>query len=222
MDIVLCSITREKNPNDTILGKSIEKIGDVSSWIQTENVGDNAKGLSQYYNDCLEKFRDSDIIVFCHDDVDLIFSDLSYQAAAALKHFDVAGVAGCISPKIIDKNLWHWMAGDIKNCRGIAGHAANKDQFYVTSFGVTPARVTILDGVFLVLNVKSIINKGIKFDEQFMFHHYDIDFSLTCNKHALKLGVWPFLINHQSPGLKNFNEAWNTSNQKFINKWKKI
>jgi GT2 family glycosyltransferase len=92
--------------------------------------------------------------------------------------------------------------------------------FYVTSFGPTPSRVAIIDGVFMAINLEKIASAGVRFDEQFKFHHYDIDFSLQCNKNSLKIGVWPILINHQSPGLKGFDDSWNSSNEKFINKWK--
>jgi hypothetical protein len=222
MDTVLCSITRDEDPNNTVLGKSVEKIGDVYFSMETGNSGSNLKGLGQYYNECLEKFSDYNYIVFCHDDVDLVLSDLSYQVQAAMEHFDVAGVAGCVNPKIIEKNLWHWMAQDMKNCRGFAGHSVNEQgAFQVTSFGPTPARVTLLDGVFLAVNVKKLRETKTNFDNQFLFHHYDIDFSLTCNKNKLKLGVWPFLINHRSPGLRDFDQNWVQSNEKFINKWKK-
>jgi len=220
MEIVICSITQKKKIEDTVLGKSIEKMGDFTFDMQTNNSGKDAVGLPEYYNKCLNKYSDVDYIVFVHDDVDIINSDLLYQVHAGLKSYDVIGVAGCINPKIIERNLWHWMAQDMKNCRGIAGHPSGSGDFYVTTFGPTPNRVAILDGVFLAVNVGKIINSGTLFDEQFKFHHYDIDFSLTCNQNKLKLGVWPILINHQSPGLKDFSDDWNNSNEKFINKWK--
>ena len=134
--------------------------------------------------------------------------------------YDVVGVAGCVNPKIIEKNLWHWMAMSKENYRGIAGHPHGQNNFFVTSFGPTPSRVALIDGVFMAINNKKIYSSSIRFDEQFNFHHYDIDFSLTCNKNNYKIGVWPVLINHQSPGLKSFDDSWNSSNKKFIDKWK--
>ena len=222
MDIVLCSITREKTPENTLLANSLKKVGDVNYYIETNNAGENPKGLSKFYNECLERFSDREYIVFVHDDVELVLSDLSYQVTAAMEKFDVAGVAGCVNPKIQEKNLWHWMAEVHGNMRGFAGHSRSSDDFIITSFGPTPARVVILDGVFLAVNVQKLNDSEIKFDEQFKFHHYDIDFSLACNKNQLKLGVWPFIINHRSPGLANFHEDWVKSNELFINKWKKV
>jgi GT2 family glycosyltransferase len=216
MNIVVCSATKKKNPEDTAIWKSLQKIGDIDIDIECENT----KGLGKYYNNCIKKHSDSDSIVFVHDDVDIINSDLSYQLLEGFKKYDVIGVAGCVSPKIIEKNLWHWMAGDRNNCRGIAGHPVDEKSFFVTSFGATPSRVTVIDGVFMALNTKRILSTGTFFDEEFNFHHYDIDFSLTCNANGIKIGVCPILINHQSPGLKEFDSTWDASNLKFINKWK--
>lgn len=215
---IICSITKQKNFNNTLLWNSLKKFtSEADHKIETNNT---TKGLSKYYNECLEEFKDYDSIVFVHDDVDIINKDLNYQLEQGFKKYDIIGVAGCVNPKIIEKNLWHWMAGERENCRGIAGHPNSSDSFFVTSFGPTPARTVIIDGVFMAINVKKLINTNARFDEQFTFHHYDIDFSLTCNKNNLKIGVWPILINHNSPGLREFNSVWNDSNQKFINKWK--
>lgn len=222
MDTVICSITKD-NFFDTILYNSIKGIN-CSLHYNENNKG--SIGLSKFYNDCINNYSEKKYIknlIFCHDDVQIINADFIEQVKKGLVEYDVLGVAGCVNPKIIEKNLWHWMAGDKQNLRGIAGHPYNekvKDSFYVTSFGPTPSRVAIIDGVFMAINLEKIASAGVRFDEQFMFHHYDIDFSLQCNKNSLKIGVWPILINHQSPGLKEFDDSWNSSNEKFIKKWK--
>jgi hypothetical protein len=214
---IVCSITRKKKAEDTILYKSLQKIN-IDFYFETNNT---TKGLGTFYNECLYKNKDKDTIIFVHDDVDIINKDLEYQLSQAFKQFDVVGVAGCVEPKIIEKNLWHWMPGDVKKLRGIAGHPYGPvNNFFVTSFGPTPDRVAIIDGVFMAINVKKLNGVNCKFDEQFMFHHYDIDFSLTCNVNKLKIGVWPILINHRSPGLRDMDGKFENSNQYFINKWK--
>jgi glycosyltransferase involved in cell wall biosynthesis len=218
MDIIVCSITRKLNAKDTILYKSLQNIN-VEWYIET---GNTKKGLGQFFNECINNYSSKEVIVFVHDDVEFISTDLDKQLSNAFKSFDVIGVAGCVNPKIIEKNLWHWMAQTKDNLRGIAGHPVSEENFYVTSFGPTPARAAIIDGVFMALKTRKIIETNTKFDEQFLFHHYDIDFSLTCNKNKVKIGVWPILINHQSPGLKEFDSKFQTSNENFIKKWKNI
>lgn len=221
MDTVICSATKGSF-FDSILYKSTIKNVHCSTLYEENNT---TKGLSQFYNECINRYKNSNDIkylIFCHDDVQIINGDFIEQTKKGLEVYDVIGVAGCINPKIIEKNLWHWMT-DKSNYRGFAGHPydiSNKNSFYVTSFGPTPARVAIIDGVYMAVNLSKLSKTDVKFDEQFTFHHYDIDFSLQCNKNSLKIGVWPILINHQSPGLHQFNETWNDSNEKFIKKWK--
>lgn len=217
MKPIICSITKRKLANDTILYRSIVD-SKIDFYIEHNNT---TKGLGKFFNECINSYSDRDCIIFIHDDVRLISTDIIYQLNNAFKQFDVVGVAGCVNPKIIEKNLWHWMAGDRSNLRGFAGHPVDSnDHFFVTSFGTTPSRVAIIDGVFMAVKPQKLIESKSYFDEQFMFHHYDIDFSLTCNKNKLKIGVWPILINHQSPGLKDFDTTFEESNKKFINKWK--
>jgi glycosyltransferase involved in cell wall biosynthesis len=223
MEFRFCSITSKSNFEETVLGSSdFFKKNKNKFYYEVNNR--NSKGLSQFYNECIEKYKSTDYIVFCHDDVDIVNDDVENQIYKGMQEFDILGVAGCVNPKIIEKNLWHWMAQEKNNLFGIAGHPIDlnsKRTFYVTSFGPTPSRVAIIDGVFMAIKTQKIVETGTKFDEQFMFHHYDIDFSLTGNKNKLKIGVWPILINHMSPGLREFSQEWSDSNKKFINKWKK-
>ena len=176
-------------------------------------------GLSEYYNNIIEThYHKFDTLIFCHHDVSLRYTNIQ-AVLDGLKQYDVVGVAGGINPKIVEKNLWHWMMPK-DSYRGIAGHSMDDQSMYVTSFGPTPSRVAILDGVFLALDSKKIYNSKARFDNNFKWHHYDIDFSLTCNYNKLKLGVWPILIQHDSPGLWNIDDIeWNRSNQYFIKKW---
>lgn len=215
---MVCSITRKSRVQDTILYNSLKKLN-VDYHFESNNT---EKGLGKFYNQCISKFANKDALVFIHDDVDIINVDLEYQLQNAFKRFDVVGVAGCVNPKIIEKNLWHWMGEAKENLRGIAGHPHDNssEDFFVTSFGPTPSRTAIIDGVFMALKMDKIRETNVQFDEKFMFHHYDIDFSLTCNKNRLKIGVWPILINHQSPGLKSFDKNFEDSNSYFITKWK--
>jgi len=190
--------------------------------IHLEVVYNNTEiGLPEYYNSIIEtRYNDFDTIILCHHDVSLKYTNFS-TIKDGLRHYDVLGVAGGLNPQILDKNLWHWMVPK-EDYRGIAGHTASPDSLFLTTFGPTPSRVTVLDGVFLALDAKKVYNSGARFDQQFMWHHYDIDFSLTCNSKKLKLGVWPIIIQHDSPGLRDLNDGgWNKSNELFIKKWKR-
>lgn len=206
--------------SNCILEESIQYHKDIEFNIRYNN---KSVGLCEYYNSIINTQSEFDILIFCHHDVSLKYCNLRSVVEEGLKHYDVIGVAGCREPRIVEKNLWHWMS-DRHHQRGFAAHpiSLGSKELFVTAFGPSPDRVAVLDGVFLALDAKKIKNSKARFDEQFLWHHYDIDFSLTCNKNKIRLGVWPVLINHQSPGLLNVNDIeWNRSNKAFIEKWTK-
>ncbi len=227
MNIVACTITREKDRCQTKIFQNLQKINNCGFDGKIElkiKCGNTKMGLSEYYNNCIDNYAaDCDYMIFVHDDVEFLNMDLHYQIKESMKIYDVVGVAGCLNPNIKDLNLWHLMC-ERSNLRGFAGHTCSEtgNQFHVTSFGPSPSRVAMIDGVFMVINCKKILESKVKFDENFMFHHYDLDFSNTCNLNRLKIGVYPILINHSSPGLREFSDSWKKSNEYFKQKWTAI
>lgn len=177
-------------------------------------------GLSEYYNKVIDDAENNyKYTILCHHDISLRYANLINCLEDGLKQYDVIGVAGGINPTVKEKNLWHWMM-DRDNYRGIAAHNAKDGKMFMTAFGYFPDRVAILDGVFLAFETEKLRKSKARFDERFKWHHYDIDFSLTCNKNKLKLGVWPVFVYHESPGLRDINDIeWNKSNEYFRQKW---
>ena len=226
MNITACSISRSKTPCQTKIFKSIEKINKYSKTkIDLKlKLNNTTMGLSEYYNECIDKYaKTCDYMILVHDDVEFINMDLDYQIEEGMRKYDVLGVAGCLNPKISDKNLWHLMA-DRKDMRGFAGHtwSGTNNDLILTVFGASPSRVAIIDGVVMILKSEKILTSNSRFDKTFMYHHYDMDFCNTCNLNKLKIGTWPILIDHSSPGLREFTKDWLQSNDSFKNKWKKI
>ena len=56
----------------------------------------------------------------------------------------------------------------------------------------------------------------MKWDENVMFHHYDLIFCLDANKKSLRMGTAPIYVVHESPGLKNFSKEYLQSEKYFI------
>ena len=225
MSIVACSLSRSTDPCQTKIWKNFQKINKFDDFkIDLKLKHNNTKmGLCEYYNECLDKYaKDNEYMVFVHDDVEFINMDLSYQIKEGMRDFDVLGIAGCRNPQIKDLNLWHLMAPKHELC-GFAGHTCSEtgNELYVTSFGASPARVAMIDGVVSVVKCEKILKSNTRFDENYKFHHYDMDFSIQCNLNKLKIGVYPILINHSSPGLKEFTDEWKRSNEYFKEKWTK-
>lgn len=184
----------------------------------------NRRGLPELYNQYLtEEYRDY-IIIFAHDDISITdsewFSKLDKQFNAG---YSVVGVAGSSRVAIRKPTLWHLMnPDDGKYHSGAVEHPYDENTRCITNFGPYPKRVILLDGLFMAVKVSDILDKGIKWDESFKFHHYDIDFSLQCHYAGLKLSTCGINIFHQSPGLRSLEDkAWNESQDIFWKKWNK-
>jgi hypothetical protein len=185
----------------------------------------NDKGLAEVYNECLEQanVEGTDAIILVHDDV-WLEHDPRPNLERLFDTYDVVGVAGCSRAEIKSPALWHLMGGgfQVDGGRFLHGAVAHLEgsKKRMTSFGTYPAQVLMIDGVFMALNRKAI-ESGVKFDGECpsKFHFYDTDFSLSCVKQGLKVGVGDILITHESPGLREFSDDWRSGENYFLNKY---
>jgi len=224
MKIAFFSVTRNKIEG-TPYKRSVSKIIKAlpNELIMSYYKENNTEGLSKCYNNFLkENAKSFDYIVFVHDDVYIDDFNIHEKLETFHKQFDIIGLAGGINPKIQKLALWHLMCGGMgsNNLRGAVAHSFNDKQIFMTSFGPTPSRVAILDGLFLSINTKKILETGFKFNENYTFHHYDIASSLDANNLKLKLGVAPIWVVHKSPGLSNVNDdIFLKSQEKFLQEY---
>lgn len=223
MKIAFYFCTRSVPAEDTITYKSLSRIKEKNNNFDIFYTADNADGLSKNYNQILNKHQKHyDYIVFIHDDVCVDDFDICNKLTKAHEQFDIVGLAGGINPSIIKPALWHIMCGGFHsgNLRGAVAHYINETQFHMTNFGITPARVAILDGLFLSVSTSSAIKTNWKFNENYSFHHYDIASCIDANKKKMKLGVYPIWTIHKSPGLLDPSSKTFLDNQdKFIKEY---
>ena len=215
MNIFYFSATKGSR-KDTLLAKNHSS---YNSFIFKEN---NTEPLPKIYNKAIDFAIEEnfDAIVLCHDDV-IIESDLTYKLPSIMQDFDVVGVAGTTECKLQEPALWHIMGGGFGGGKlhGAVAHGDEKNRS-MTSFGPYPKRVLLLDGVFLCIKKEAFTK--VRFDEANPagFHFYDLDYSLSCHREKLKLGVVDIMITHASPGLREFTPEFNEGQQWFLNKWK--
>lgn len=178
----------------------------------------NRQGLAKVYNEFLdlaieEKF---DYVMFIHDDVHLEH-DPRPKLEKLFQEFDIVGVAGCSKAEIKSPALWHLMGGGFGggNLHGAVAHG-NADRKHMTSFGVYPHRVVMIDGVFMAFNRKAI--ETVRFDEECpsKWHFYDTNLCFDAIKKGLKIGVGDIMITHESPGLREFTEDWKNGEKYYI------
>ena len=212
MKTIIISATRQKDIQNTLLYQSLIPLKSKANF-DFIFLTENKDGLCKAYNKALNQFKDYDAVVFVHDDVYLDDAFFVDKIEDGFSQFDIIGVAGGVNPTLKAPTLWHLMCGP-GNLRGSAGHfSSNKEQLHITSFGPMPARVALLDGVFLAVNRAKVLEAGWKFNENYDFHLYDLSSCLDANKLKLRCGVLPIHITHLSPGLADINNPSFVKNQ---------
>ena len=190
----------------------------------------NRRGLPECYNQALDEAGDDDVLVFVHDDVFVDDWMLAQRLREGLAHFDVLGVAGNLYRPPLQL-AWHLQpalraAGDVPVMVGTAspdlsGAVAHGEPGLsrVTVYGPVPQAVAVLDGVLLAARAGRLRQAGVRFDPQFAFHFYDLDFCRSAQAAGLRLGTWPLAITHASLGGSIHTEAWQQSAQRYLAKW---
>jgi hypothetical protein len=183
----------------------------------------NKTGLPKLYNEAItDSVSDPAILVFVHDDVHLCDFFWHQRIVDGLEAFDIIGVAGNRRrlPKqptwgYIDENFtWD----DSTNLSGAVAHGSGFPPTMLSSYGASAQEVKLLDGLFLAARSETILANGIRFDEQFDFHFYDMDFCRQAETKSLRMGTWPLSLIHESPG-HAATPAWRTQYAKYLQKW---
>ena len=181
---------------------------------------ENSRGLSDVYNGAIEAADASEYLVFVHDDVwieDFYFAD---RVIEGLRHFDVVGVAGTTT-RYPGQTAWWFVNGKPDARRFLSGGIGhgNAPMSKVTFYGLLPARCELMDGVLLATKRDTLRSSAVRFDSQFTFHFYDIDFCRSARAAGLGLGTWPISMTHRSKGDITAPDLWDAASRAYLAKW---
>lgn len=212
ISIIICSIEEAKlvrvanNYAALLRGEEFEIIG----------IRD-AKSLCEGYNRGFRLSKGS-LLVFSHDDIEILSPDFAVKLRAALKAHDVVGVAGTTAT--VDAR---WSSAGQPHLHGVVvfrPSLAADSGYSVNLFGVAApvvGSIQSLDGMFIAARREVVERVG--FDETTFdgFHGYDADFSFSAYLAGFRVAVSAeIIIAHQSQG--NFGEAWAIYNERFVAK----
>lgn len=211
--------------NTSAIYSSIDRMKHYDKRIVLLPVCSNSVSLSAIYNQFIIDTIKDCFIVFIHDDIwieDMFFVD---NISRALEQFDIVGIAGnrripprgptwfCLEDETQDQDN---LSGGIFQHDPMLGSVIEPNNFCY--FGPCPADVQLLDGAMIAARGSTLIESGVRFDEQFDFHFYDLDFSRTANQAGLRVGTWPIPLIHLSKG--NFrSESWKKNMLLYRKKW---
>jgi predicted O-linked N-acetylglucosamine transferase (SPINDLY family) len=191
---------------------------------------DNREGLPAIYNRAIAHVQPQDIVLFCHDDLALddpwLVERLDAALGAGPAQFDIVGIAGAVRPIAAHRG---WSSGFVQRTEdghllfdegALAGRMRHQigGKLWQHVYGPSPQAVELLDGVFLAMRGHTLLDSGLRFDERFDFHFYDLDFCRQARMQGLRLGVAPIGVTHGSTG-DYASPAWLAALAVYRGKW---
>ena len=178
----------------------------------------NRAGLSTCYNAALEQHAGSDrVLVLVHDDVTIADAFIREKLTAAVGMFDIVGLVGSAA---FDPHApatdFRWSLWPADHLSGAVEHVHASGFAFWSYFGPTPQRCVVLDGLFIAVDMLSVGH--VRFDPQFAFHLYDMDFCLSAHAAGLVIGTTNVYAQHASQGDYGGN-AYRTAFEDFRRKW---
>lgn len=222
--LIIVSATRSTEQDfwsQSALGVSLKTHMALDRRLKASIAFENTRGLSEVFNESIEQADASEILVFIHDDVWIDEESFADAVISGLKSFDVIGVAGN-KRRVANQPSWAFIDrqftwDDSVNLSGRVAHG--KDAFgHVNDYGAVPAECELMDGVFFATKKSTLLNSNVKFDPQFDFHFYDLDFCRSARQAGLTLGTWLVNLTHQSGGAFG-SFGWQQKYQAYLNKW---
>ena len=208
VSIILCSASA------TRFAKSAAMYRRLLADVPHEIIGiDDARSLAEGYNLGLAQAA-NELVVFAHDDVEIVSPDFAARLLSGLRHHDLVGIAGTDS---IKGGAWHF-AGH-PHLRGqIAMPAATG--LVVTLYGVTSVscgKLLALDGLLLATRRDTALRIGFDAKTFDGWHLYDLDFTLRAAQSGLDCATCnDILAVHASQG--SYDQEWIKYSERFLAK----
>ena len=197
-DLFFVSCTRGAK-EETLLYRSLETLK-IGNYHVFEN---NQRGLPECYNESLTQLAGTDLIlVLVHSDITIADVFVEEKLNDAVKMFNIVGLIGSsffsFQSKAKQMARFAWPNWPKEHLSGAVEHVVEDGMTSWFHLGATPKRCIVLDGLFLAIDMRTIGN--VRFDSQFSFHLYDIDFCLTAHYQSPVLGTMNIYVQHASSG----------------------
>ncbi len=193
VSVIVCSVTPQK------FDRASANYRRLLDRVPHEIVGvHDARSLAEGYNRGMRRAR-GDVLVFSHDDIEIVSPDFAARLARVLDEHGLVGVAG--TTRAVTAS---WLGAGWPHLCGQIGMPAAGGGYVVTVYGAlarTVRGVQAMDGVWLAARRETAQRLG--FDESTFdgWHGYDFDFSYRAHLAGERCAVaCDLLIAHASAG----------------------
>ncbi|KXU90152.1 hypothetical protein CI15_05580 [Paraburkholderia monticola] len=214
--------SREQFWNETALGRTLKPYANQPD-VQLQLFANNTRGLSSIYNEAIEHAKqDPAILVFIHDDIWLSDFFWKLRVRRSLTRFDVVGLAGNLR-RVPHQPSWAFVTPDLRwderrYLSGTVGHGKGFPCHEISNFGPAAQECKLLDGLLLIADSETLASRDVRFDEQFKFHFYDMDFCREAELKGLRMGTWPLSVVHESGGAFG-SPGWREGYERYLRKY---
>jgi len=184
----------------------------------------NKQGLSSVYNTAIDEAQSTPaILVFAHDDIFLSDYYWAEHLHQALDSFDIVGLAGN-RRRVPRQASWMYLdsqftCDNYDNLSGVLGHGdAFPDLKQLSVYGEPGQEVKLLDGVMMAVRSQTLRDSALRFDPQFTFHFYDLDFCRQAELRHLRMGTCAMSIVHASAGRLGC-DGWHAAYRDYLQKY---
>ena len=171
----------------------------------------DARSLAEGYNRGAARAV-GEVLVFTHDDVEILPHDFGHRLARCLAECDILGIAGATraTGPAWPYAGWPFLHGAVIYPDGNGYRVAAYSRTVPIARGIR-----VMDGVFLAMAHE--VASRIGWDEETCdaFHGYDVDFTLRAAQAGLRMAVASNLgVVHRSYG--SFDDRWESTARKLI------
>lgn len=214
---LICS-RKEKKPSTLDRLKSYLYLNNLASYHISYDAPSMFEGYQQGFD--VVKPADDDIIVMCHDDIEIITDGNEYRK---LLEEDLAdpkiGFVGVAGTTYLDKDAIWWEANRRQAGlhSGFVFQGVHMRDCYPNWFGAW-RNVVALDGCFIAAKAKTLKKIGLAKPKQFPgnWDFYDLHYTITAYEMGYENKTLPIIILHNSEGQLVGRESWHANRQEFI------
>jgi hypothetical protein len=212
ISIIICSIKPQR------FDKVCANYHALLSGVEHEIIGiHDARSLCEGYNRGIRRAT-GEILVFSHDDIEILSSDFAAKLLAHMARHDLIGVAG--TTRVIGGN---WLYAGWPHIHGqIGSPGTSPGSIKVRVFqirGLATPNAQAIDGIFLA--VRRAVVERIGFDETTFdgWHLYDLDFTYSAHLAGFRAAICHDLcLVHDSIG--DYGRDWQRYAQRFEEKYR--